>query len=117
MREHEKLHIWNYAMELVTDIYQVTTVFPENEKFGLVAQSRRAAVSVPSNIAEGRARGSNKDFIRFLYIARGSLAEIETQLQIAANLNFTGNTVELLAHTDRLFAKITKLITKLSSAE
>jgi four helix bundle protein len=70
-------------MELVAAIYDVTDGFPSNEQFGLVSQLRRAAVSVPSNIAEGKAHYSNRDFVRFLRHARGSLAEMETQILIA----------------------------------
>ena len=75
-------------MELVTEVYRVTQRFPKEEMYGLTAQLRRAAVSVPSNIAEGQARYSHLDFQRFLRQARGSLVEIETQLLIAVNLGF-----------------------------
>jgi four helix bundle protein len=75
-------------MDLVTEIYRFTQSFPEQEKYGLTSQLRRAAVSVPSNIAEGAARNSKKDFARFLYISLGSLSEIETQLIIAENLEY-----------------------------
>jgi four helix bundle protein len=75
-------------MELVTEIYEETRSFPDNEKYGLVSQIRRSAVSVPSNIAEGYGRNSNGEFIRFLHISMGSLFEIQTQLQIAQNLNY-----------------------------
>ncbi|MGS2723442.1 four helix bundle protein [Porticoccus sp. GXU_MW_L64] len=117
MREYEKLHIWQDAMELVTDIYLVTGSYPEHEKFGLLAQLRRAAVSIPSNIAEGRARESNREFIRFLLIARGSVAEVETQLHISANLGYAKEIDWLLQKTDRIFAKTTKLINKLRSLD
>lgn len=89
MRKHFDLRAWQNAMQLVELIYQATASFPNDEKFGLTNQMRRAAVSVSSNIAEGAARGSDADFLRFLYIARGSLSEVETQLMIAKNLNFT----------------------------
>ncbi len=65
MREHEKLQVWQLGMSLVSKVYRLTAGFPKEEKFGLCSQLRRAAVSVPSNIAEGRARSSNKDFVRF----------------------------------------------------
>ena len=74
------------------DIYQLSSKFPSEEKFGLVAQIRRAVVSIPSNIPEGEARNSDKDYIRFLYISLGSLSEIETQLIIAEELGFSDTT-------------------------
>ena len=80
---YKNLTAWQRGMELVTMIYDATDGFPANEQYGLVSQLRRAAVSVPSNIAEGKAHYSNRDFVRFLRHARGSLAEIETQVLIA----------------------------------
>ena len=74
--------------EFCSDIYEVTTSFPETEKFGIINQLRRASVSVPSNIAEGCSRKSNKDFSRFLEIAIGSMYELETQLLISNDLGF-----------------------------
>jgi four helix bundle protein len=87
-RMHHELRAWQEAMELVSSIYELTKHFPMDERFGLVAQMRRAEISVPSNIAEGAARGSRKEFTRFLYIARGSLSELDTQLRVSANLNY-----------------------------
>ena len=83
---YRKLIAWQKAMGLVTEIYEATRAFPRDELYGLTNQLRRAAVSVPSNIAEGQARFSRKEFHHFLSLARGSLVEIETQLQIAENL-------------------------------
>jgi len=80
---YKDLIAWQKGMELVTTVYDATDGFPSHEQFGLVSQLRRAAVSVPSNIAEGKAHYSNRDFVRFLRHARGSLAEIETQVLIA----------------------------------
>src|SRR5712671_6514673 len=77
---HRELDVWRSSMDLATAIYSLTKRLPNSERFGLVNQMRRAAVSVPSNIAEGAARGSSADFARFLLIARGSVAELETQL-------------------------------------
>jgi four helix bundle protein len=88
MATHEDLDVWKLSMDLVEDIYKLTYNFPSEEKFGLISQLRRAAVSVPSNIAEGAARKSDKEYIQFLYIALGSLAEIETQLLISKRLGF-----------------------------
>ena len=83
---YRDLIAWQKAMVLVTEIYRVTANFPREERYGLTNQLRRAAVSVPSNIAEGQARFSRKEFRQFLSHARGSVAEIETQISIAANL-------------------------------
>jgi len=85
---YRDLIAWRKAMDLVTDIYRVTRSFPRDELYGLTNQLRRAAVSVPSNIAEGQARFSPKEFHHFLSHARGSLVEIETQLTIAQNLDY-----------------------------
>ncbi len=85
---YRDLIAWQRAMQLVTEIYQATRAFPRDELYGLTNQLRRAAVSVPSNIAEGQARFSRKEFHHFLSQARGSLVEIETQLTIAQNLEY-----------------------------
>ena len=88
MRSHRDLDVWKKSVTLVSEIYTVTRTFPPEEMYGLANQMRRAAVSVPSNIAEGAARDSQKEFLRFLSIAIGSLAEMETQVLIAKNLKF-----------------------------
>ncbi|MFV0141768.1 four helix bundle protein [Empedobacter falsenii] len=88
MKTHKDLEVWKLAIDFVSEIYLITKQFPEAEKFGLSTQMRRASVSIPSNIAEGAARQSDKEFIQFLYISLGSSAELETQLIIAFNLNF-----------------------------
>ena len=85
---HKDLEVYKLSIDFVTQLYTSTALFPKEELFGLVSQMRRAAVSIPSNIAEGAARKGNKEFIQFLYIALGSKAELETQLLIAYNLNF-----------------------------
>jgi len=84
---YKDLIAWKKAMELVAAVYDATDVFPPHEMYGLVSQLRRAAVSVPSNIAEGKSHYSNRDFVRFLRHSRGSLAEIETQVLIAEHRN------------------------------
>lgn len=89
MRNYQELDAWQQAMLLAEQVYKLTAYFPDNEKFGLVSQMRRAAVSVPSNIAEGHGRDSGIEFKRFLYIARGSLAELETQYVLARRIGFT----------------------------
>jgi four helix bundle protein len=88
VRSFRDLIAWQKAMSLVTEIYRVTRSFPSEEMFGLVSQMRRAAVSIPSNIAEGQARASSGEFRQFLGHARGSLAELETQILLAQNLNY-----------------------------
>ncbi len=89
---HKNMDVWKLSMDMVTKVYGITGKFPVEERFGLSQQMRRAAVSVPSNIAEGSARKSSNEFIQFLYIALGSLAELETQLLICDRLG--------LNHTD-----------------
>ena len=88
MKTHKDLKVWNDSIEFVTLVYQNTKLFPDDEKFALTSQIRRSAVSIPSNIAEGAARNSDKDFVRYLYIALGSAAELHTQLIIANNLGY-----------------------------
>lgn len=82
------LRVWRDAINLTTNIYRLTSKFPKYELYGLSQQIRRAAVSVPSNIAEGKGRYSDRDFVRFLLVARGSLLELETQLIIAQELGY-----------------------------
>jgi four helix bundle protein len=88
MKSHKDLDVYKKSIEFVTSIYRITESFPKSEQFGLVSQMRRAAVSLPSNISEGAARQYRKEYIQFLYIAQGSLSEIETQLTIALSLEF-----------------------------
>ena len=85
---HKDLEVYKLSLTLVENIYKLTQSFPASENFGLTSQLRRASISLPSNIAEGSSRGSTKDFIRFLNIASGSLAEIETQLVIAERIGY-----------------------------
>ena len=84
------LDVWQLAMAIVVEVYRVTRAFPAEERFGLIAQLRRAAVAIPSNIAEGRNRLGPGEFRRFVSIARGSVAEVETQLAVAVALGFVG---------------------------
>lgn len=88
MKSHKDLEVWKRSVELVTIIYTITKSFPQNEVYGLTNQIRRAAVSIPSNIAEGAARKNQKEFKQFLYISLGSLSELETQLIISYNLSY-----------------------------
>lgn len=110
-RGHRGLVAWQKAMELVTEIYRVTRDFPKDELYGLVSQLRRAAVSVPSNLAEGYGRNSRKEFHQFVGVARGSLAEVETQIEIAKNLHYVSqeSCSELLSRVDEVGRVLTGL--------
>lgn len=88
MRDFTKYDIWTDGIEISIQIYEITKLFPEGEKFGLVSQLRRASVSIPSNFAEGCSRSSEKDFKRFIEISLGSIFELKTQLSIAKRLEF-----------------------------
>lgn len=85
---HKKLTVWRKSVELVTEIYSITAKFPLEEKYGLISQLRRSSVSVPSNISEGASRASVKERNRFYEIARSSLVEIDTQIEISKALNY-----------------------------
>ena len=88
IKTHKELHVWKASIEFVTEIYHLTKAFPKEETYGLTNQIRRASISIPSNIAEGAARSSNKEFSYYISIAIGSIAEIETQLFISRNLGY-----------------------------
>lgn len=105
IRTHKDLDVWKDSIELVTKIYQLVSNFPKEERFGLVDQTKRAAISIPSNIAEGAARNSQKEFLQFLYIALGSIAELETQLIISKKLGFLND--------EGIFEDIEKIKSKL----
>src|SRR3954452_970279 len=87
-KPHHKLVVWKRSLAFATEIYRITAQFPSEERFGLVSQMRRAAISIPSNIAEGAARNTRKEFVNFLYIAQGSASELETQVLISRELGF-----------------------------
>lgn len=116
MRKHQQLRVWQEAMDLVVSIYSMTSSFPTSERYGLSSQMQRAAVSVPSNIAEGAARGSKPDFLRFLYIARGSLSELETQCQIALRLEYVSDISFLESAINSVFSQLGGLIKHLKAA-
>ena len=113
-RPHERLDVWRDAMALVEAVYRFSGQFPEGERFGLTSQIRRAAVSVPSNIAEGAARRSKAEYLRFLSIARGSLSEVSTHVQIAMRLEFAAQADGLDTLIDRCFARLTALMNSLN---
>jgi four helix bundle protein len=102
VKSYRDLQVWSLALELVKDIYKVTMAFPREEKFGLVMQMRRAAVSVSSNIAEGGSRRNTRELIQFLYIAIGSISELETQIEISAMLGFIQDPQLLIGKADRM---------------
>ena len=116
---YKDLIAWQKGMELVAMVYDATEAFPSHELFGLVSQLRRAAVSIPSNIAEGKAHYSNRDFVRFLRHARGSLAEIETQLLIAQRRKYFPETTatKLSQRLDELGRILSGLINSLKEHE
>jgi len=112
---YKDLIVWQKAMDLVVNIYRLTETFPRQEVYGLTSQMRRCAVSIPSNIAEGRRRGSRKDYRQFLLIAYASGSELETQLEIAKRLNFYSNqdypiVESLLDEIMRMLNKILSLL-------
>ena len=115
IRTYRDLDIWKKGMEIVRKIYEITERFPEKEKYGLSSQMRRAAVSIPANIAEGFRRYHNKEYRQFLYIALGSSAELETYMTISRELGFiTGSSEdELMEGTDHVCRMIMNLIKKL----
>ncbi len=112
-RIHEKLTVWQDSMKLVEIIYEFCLSIPTSEKFGLISQMQRAAVSIPSNIAEGAARDTTKDYLKFLVIARASLAELETQIKICNRLGFCLDINQVLYQCNKVFAKLSALIQSL----
>ena len=101
MHQYKELKLWQKSIDLVTRIYALTRNFPQIEKFGLVSQINRSAVSIPSNIAEGAGRNSDKEFVQFLAIAHASSFELETQLIISKNLEYI-SPEELISLTNHL---------------
>ncbi len=108
------LIVWQKSMDLVVEIYKLTESFPKTEQYGIISQMRRASVSIPSNIAEGRRRGSKKEFKQFLVIAYGSGAELETQIEITKRLNYAN--IEKYKNIDSLLSEVMRMLNKLSSS-
>jgi four helix bundle protein len=108
--KHYDLDVWKDAMRLARETYRITASFPASERFGITNQMRRSAVSVPSNIAEGAAKGSRAELTRSLLIARGSLAELDTQFWIARDLGFAKDVEETHELLQILFARLNALI-------
>ncbi len=111
MRPHHKLEAWSKAVDLVTDVYKKTDTFPKEERYGLTSQIRRAAVSIPANIAEGAGRHSRKEFAHFLSNSQGSASELETELIIAHRLGYLDEASfsGLVSEVDRIGRLITGL--------
>jgi len=110
-KPHKKLDVWQMAMDLVIEIYRITESFPKEEKYGLSNQVRGAAVSVPSNIAEGAARQTKKEFVNYLHMAQGSLSELDTQLEVAGRLAFLD--AKTWEHLDKMLQRVDKMLTGL----
>ncbi|HET9134263.1 MAG TPA: four helix bundle protein [Gemmatimonadales bacterium] len=112
MGDYRSLRVWKAAYQLTLAVYRATADFPREERFGLTSQSRRAALSIASNIAEGASRGTAKDFTRFLWIARGSCAELHTQLLLAVDLGYLPEAcgVNLSREADRVGAMLMALL-------
>ena len=111
MKSYSDLIVWQKSMSLVTHIYKLAVKLPENEKYGLTSQIKRSAISIPSNIAEGYGRNYRKDYSRFLQIARGSLFENQTQLEISVNLDFINE--EDLKEIKELSIEVEKMLNSL----
>lgn len=107
-KPHKQLDVWKLSMELSGTVYRLTAKYPDEEKFGLISQMRRAAVSIPSNIAEGAARSSNNEFRNFLSIARSSLSELDTQLDLSRHLGLI--TEQSRQEIDALLIRIDKML-------
>jgi four helix bundle protein len=115
VRKHQELRVWQESIYLVKEIYSLTAKFPKSELYALTSQMRKAVISIPSNIAEGAARNSNKEFLRFLYIARGSLSELETQLIIANELKYLEQSNEAEKVIEKTYALLGGLIKNIKS--
>lgn len=111
MKTHEDLEVWQQAINLSVSVYKITADFPADERFGLTSQMRRAAVSIASNIAEGAARHSRKEFARFLSVSAGSASELSTQLIIAAEIGMGDK--ERLQHLRQSVTRISQMLQKL----
>lgn len=110
-KPHKRLDVWKKAIDLTVDIYKLTETFPRTEVYGLTSQMRRAAISVPSNTAEGAARQTKREFINYLHMAQGSLSELDTQLVIANRLEYVP--LETYRDIENKIETISKMITGL----
>jgi four helix bundle protein len=119
IKTYRDLIIWQKSLALVTEIYKITRTFPKDETYGLTAQMRRCAVSIPSNIAEGYGRNSSSDYVRFLRIAMGSLYELQTQLEISLNLKYlkVHNFKKLFESSREIERMLSSLIRKMNARD
>ena len=115
-RDHKDLIVWQKSMDLLVEVYRLVKKLPREETYALSDQMRRAAVSIPSNIAEGRARSSEKDYVRFLFMARGSRAEVETQLMACVRLDYLieSDVDQALGLSSEIGSMLNAMISKLS---
>jgi len=114
MKDYKEPEVWQKGVTLATSLYDVSRGFPDTEKFGLTTQVRRAATSVPANIAEGWGRGSTKEYVQFLHVARGSLLELETHLIIADRLGYLSR--ERFAEAQKTIESIGMMLNRLITA-
>ena len=114
-KPHKRLIVWQKAMDAVEEVYRLTERFPSEERFGLVSQMRRASISIATNIAEGAARQTTREGLQFLFISRGSLSELDTQLEIAERLGFIQN--EQRATTLQSLEEIARLLNGLITSQ
>jgi four helix bundle protein len=110
-KPHKRLDVWKLSMDLVSDVYGITANFPAEERYSLTAQLRRAAISIPSNIAEGAARNTKREFASFLHVAQGSVSELDTQLEIAVALGHVDR--DALSDVAKRMERIDKMLTGL----
>jgi four helix bundle protein len=117
MDSYKELEVWQKAIDLVGQVYTVSRNFPGEEKFGLISQMQRAAVSIPANIAEGWGRSSTLEYIHFLKIAKGSVLELETHIIIAERLKYldSSKSKKLISGTNEILRMLSSLITSLKS--
>ncbi|MDR1603422.1 MAG: four helix bundle protein [Gracilibacteraceae bacterium] len=118
VQNYQELIVWQKSMALAKEVYQIVKKLPKEELYSLSVQMRRAAVSIPSNIAEGQARNSTKEFIQFLSVARGSKAEIQTQMLLCVEIGYLANTdiLEAMGLAEEVGKMLSALIQKLTTA-
>ncbi len=113
MNSYRELNVYKVSMDLVEEVYRITKSYPKEETFGLVSQMRRCVISIPSNIAEGSGRHGTKEFIQFLYIANGSLSELETQLELSLRLKYVHDDTKIVESIKRIRKMLQGLIAQL----